>query len=178
MRSTAVVAALCVALVAACGGDSDTGGDGVASLDASTAAPTPTTIVTDEATEAALFEFAECMRGKGIEIPDPVIGSDGFPELSGPLDLESMDLDAAAAALRECQSFLEGVSLGFEIADQTAFFDVLVEFAACMREQGVEFSDPDLSAGLGPGVFPDLDLQDPDVLAAIAACRDLLEPQQ
>ena len=164
-------------LAAACGGGDDAAGDGVASLDSSTTVVAPTTVVTDEATEQALFLFAECMRGEGSDIPDPGIGPDGFPELSSPLDLEELDLDAAVDALQLCQSFLEGVSLGFELDDQTAFLDALVEFAACMRDQGVDLADPDVSGGIGPGVFPDLDLNDPEILAAISECQALLDQQ-
>jgi hypothetical protein len=46
-----------------------------------------------------------------------------------------------------------------------------------MRDQGVDLSDPDVSGGIGPGVFPDLDLEDPDILEAIAQCQSLLDQQ-
>jgi len=176
MRQALAILVLAV-LAAACGGGDDGDADrGVASLESSTTTVIATTTVpTDDATEEALFLFAECMRGEGVDIPDPVIGADGFPELSSPLDLEELDLDAAVDALQTCQSFLEGVSLGFELEDQTAFLDALVEFAACMRSQGIDLSDPDVSGGIGPGVFPDLDLDDPDILAAIAECQSLLD---
>jgi hypothetical protein len=176
---TIVVLGLVLAVLAvSCGNGGDSGDEGgVASLESSTTVVVATSLATDDATEEALFLFAECMRGEGIDIPDPVIGPDGFPELSSPLDFEELDLDAAVEALQTCQSFLEGVSLGFELDDQTAFLDALVEFAACMRDQGVDIDDPDISGGIGPGVFPDLDFEDPEILAAIAQCQTLLDQQ-
>jgi len=171
MRRAPLALALLV-LVAGCGGSS--GDDGVASLEEVTSTSTTQRGLSEAATEAALLDFAGCMRDAGIEIPDPVIGPDGFPELSGPLDLESLDLEAAVDALRSCQSHLEGVALGFEVEDQAAFLDTLVEFADCMRDQGLDFADPDLTQDFGPDMFADLDLADPDVVAALTTCRDLL----
>jgi len=74
-----------------------------------------------------------------------------------------------------------GVSLGFEDLDITAITDTLVEFAACMRDNGYDLPDPDFSiirptSGSIPnaGPFGDIDITDPDFLDAFAACDDLI----
>jgi hypothetical protein len=58
--------------------------------------------------------------------------------------------------------------------------EVMIEFARCMRENGVpEFPDPDPNAGLR--IFgPDskLDPNDPKVQAALESCKAILEDLQ
>lgn len=178
MRTTIVV--LVVAMfAAACGGGDD--GSGVASLD-----DTTTTIPgqgTEEQTdEEILLEFTQCMRTEGVELGDPIVDADGFATL----DFESfpdIDQDDAEAAFRVCGDILEGLAFGFDQLDTADFRDTLLEFAQCMRDQGVDFPDPDFSAlfqlpqdgeGGFTGPFGDLDPDDPDFQAGFEECSFIL----
>jgi hypothetical protein len=71
-----------------------------------------------------------------------------------------------------------------DLEDQRAAQDAALEFAQCMRDQGIDdFPDPDLST-TGPGdgdsddgrtgPFGDVDMDDPETQAAFEACQDLL----
>jgi hypothetical protein len=177
------IAVVAISLVAAaCGGGSDdAAGDGVASLErATTQAP----VATDPApgdTEQQLLAFAECMRAEGVDLPDPTVDADGNPQLVPPDDFELEDLDALQDAAEACEEYLEGVALGFEDLDLTSLTDTLVEFAACMRDNGYDLPDPDFSL-IAPdaeeipsgGPFGDVDFTDQDFLDALEVCQDLI----
>jgi len=172
-------------LVAACGG---TESDGVASLEV-----TDTTIALDPATNAAvsdedaLLEFSACIRENGIEdFEDPTMSADGVPEFS----LRSVEGDHTReemqAAFEACQDHLEGLAFGPGSIDLTEVEDTLVEFSACMRDNGYDMPDPDLSnfggggggggGGEGGGIFGgSLDPNDPDFISAMSECEEIFE---
>jgi len=176
-------------LASACGG-SDGDGDGVATLEAD---ETATTIVdsdqpdTDVDSEQAMLDFAACMRDNGVDIEDPTVDASGNLQFGGfrpgpGEDQAEFDRDAIGDAMEVCGESLEGVALGIggrgEV-DFTELQDTLVEYAACMRENGYDMDDPDFSgagpgSGGGGGAFGEIDPDDPDFVAAQEACQDLL----
>ena len=171
------IAALCAALtLAACGGSTDS--NGVASIDG-VSTTTAADAVFDE--EQQLLRFAACMRDQGIDLPDPSVDADGNVDLVPPADFDPADIEDLIAAAEACQEFLEGVALGFDDIDLTAITDTLVEFAACMRDNGYDLPDPDFSlidpdSGSVPtaGPFGNIDLEDDDFLAAFGVCQPLI----
>jgi len=89
------------------------------------------------------------------------------------------------AAFEECGDLLGGTAFGFNQVDRTELQDQLIELAACLRDQGLDVADPDLSqlgppadsAGGGPGagVGPfGIDFQDPEVQAALDTCAEFV----
>ncbi len=188
-------------MLAACGG-----GDAVAevaSLDADAAAegetPSAPSDVSDDPAdvEAAMMAFAACMRENGVDMDDPTVDADGNVQLSPPAG-EGGGQDGGArggpggggamgGAFETCGEYLEGISLGFDRGDPTEMQDTMVEFAACIRDNGIDMADPDFSAMGGPpeagdgdqppqggGLFGDVDMDDPDFQAAQDACSDIL----
>ncbi|MDE0496987.1 MAG: hypothetical protein OXH86_06515 [Acidimicrobiaceae bacterium] len=146
----------------------------------------------DLSDEERLLEFAQCMRDNGVDFPDPVVEADGTiafglrPGRGAGQDGEGLeaigrdpDLPAAQAA---CREIIEGLALGpgaqsFEDV-QIELMDRLLEFAQCMRDNGVDVPDPDPNA-FGPGSggggpFGGLDFDDADVGAAFEVCGDRL----
>ena len=143
--------------------------------------------------EERLLAFAECMRENGVDFPDPVVeadgtvifgfrpggGGDGLGRL-GEIGRDS-DLPAARQA---CGGMLEGLAFGPGQGgfDPIELQDTLLEFAQCMRDNGVDMGDPDLSR-FGPGggddeppggPFGEIDGDDPDVAAAFEVCQQQL----
>lgn len=187
-----MVALLAFGLIAAaCGGSGDSD-SGVATLDTDDTLAAPEEVIADGLddvdAEQAMLALASCLRAEGLDIDDPTVDSEGNVQFGGfrraaaddegnPPDRETMQ-----AAMETCQSELEGVSLGFGDRgfDQTETQDTLVAYAACMRENGYEMDDPDLSTfgepgeGGGGGPFGDIDRDDPDFIAASEACGDIL----
>ncbi|MDE0676842.1 MAG: hypothetical protein OXH42_05845 [Acidimicrobiaceae bacterium] len=147
----------------------------------------------DLSEEERLLEFAQCMRDNGVEFPDPVVEADGTVAFglrpgsgADAQDAEGLqaigrdpDLPAAQAA---CREIIEGLALGpggqnFDEL-QIEQMDRQLEFAQCMRDEGVDVSDPDPNA-FGPGSgggrpFGGLDFDDADVSAAFDVCGDRL----
>ena len=165
----------------------DAGSGSVGSVDESAASDAE-----DLTDEERLLEFAGCMRENGIDFPDPVVEADGTVTFGfrpggggGPGALQRLreigrdpDLPVAREA---CQHLLEGLAFGPGSGnfDLTEFQDTLLEFAQCMRDNGVDVGDPDLR-NFGPGAdddgapggpFGGIDFQDPDVAAAFATCQ-------
>ncbi|WP_419840238.1 hypothetical protein [Candidatus Poriferisodalis sp.] len=143
--------------------------------------------------EERLLEFAQCMRDNGVDFPDPVVEADGtivFGRRPGGAGggqdgqgVEAIgrdpDLPAARAA---CSDLIEGLALGpggrnFDEA-RVELMDRLLEFAQCMRDNGVDVGDPDPNAftpgGGGGRPFGGLDFDDSDVSAALEICGEQL----
>ena len=141
------------------------------------------TAATDEPTdEEQALAFAECMRDEGVDWPDPSTNADGSVDLLGGQTLAQVagsSPEATQAAADVCAPLIEGASFlpgggsgAFDAETQDAF----VEFAECLRDEGLEVSDPDFSAGGNPlvGLFgPGFDPNDPDNAAAIDACSGI-----
>jgi hypothetical protein len=184
MAHRAVIVIAAVLLVAACGSGGD--GGGVASLEGTAttiAAPDPEVDAAEA--EEALLAFTACLREQGIDIPDPQPDASGNLRLGTPggiLELaDSLDREQIEQARDACAVHLEGISQQFDRSDMTAVEDALLDYATCMRENGYELPDPDLSAFLadggtgrpdGPaGVFGGaLDADDPAFRAANDEC--------
>jgi len=180
-----------VAIIAAACGDSggDTTVDGVASLDSdSVALAADSDAVADDAApatdEEALLAFAQCMRDNGVDMADPTVDADGNlrlqrPDGGGPDGADDAELrETREAAFAVCGEYLEGVAQGFRDRDRTELEDSVIEFARCMRDNGVDMPDPDFTS-FGPGSggggpFGELDLDDPAFQAAQQACQDIL----
>lgn len=183
MRRLIILLGTLALVLAACGGSDD---GGVATLEDSPSDSGLQQTVEDAAgsadDEQALLAFAACMRDNGVEdFPDPVLNADGSVEFtgSGQDPFAGVDNDTAEAAVNACIGELEGVAFapGGADFDLNEIQDALVEFAACMRDNGIDFDDPDLSNAFGDGEvanpFGELDLSDPDVVAAIEECQDV-----
>jgi hypothetical protein len=218
-RITSTLAVLAVAgLLAACSSDGDAADDDVASVsgdDSNEQAQGD-----DQAdAEDELLDWVECMRDEGIDIPDPTRDENGNLVIEGPgirlgggdsegsTSSDDADGDEPAIDREEMDAAMEACgqppALGpsdISEEDRQAMEEDALEFAECMRDEGIEdFPDPDFS-NLGPGgepqrrsseddsgqgggdggpqvflgPFGEIDLDDPEVRAAFEACQDLL----
>ena len=127
-------------------GSDDTNGTGSAESD-------DTSDMTDE---ESLLAFAECMRDNGVDFPDPVVEADGTVTFGfrpggggegGLAALRDIGRNPNLPAARDaCSGLLEGLAFGpgqggFDLVELQ---DTLLEFAQCMRDNGVDMGDPDL----------------------------------
>ena len=182
-RTSLMLVAVVMLVAAACGG-SDEGAD-VASLSGD-GTPLELAEAADEEVdlEAALLEFTACMRENGVDLPDPEVDSEGNVALGVRQAAQAADIprDDMQAAFAECGDLLDGVAQLFERADITELEDQLLEFAQCMRDNGIDMPDPDLSftpgdgdgPGEGGGPFGDVDFEDPEFQAAFDLCGEPL----
>jgi hypothetical protein len=127
--------AVLAAVASGCGGGSSS------SSAATPATTTTSTTGTQTAADKALFTYAACMRGKGVNIPDPVRGANGryaFPRIPATVTSAAgvrAKARACAAKLPQ-QTFRRG---GAQSPAQRAAFE---KFSACMRENGVTLGEP------------------------------------
>lgn len=173
------ISVLALAVLTGC--STSTEPPGVASLsdnDAANAAAAPSTPAQDP--EAALLSFVECLRGKGLDVPDPEVDADGNLSFSprSVMRQGTVDPEELRAVMEACGGLPEGVGGGFSPEDRTQFQDTALKFAECMRGQGLDVPDPDFSAGApragGGGPFGgQLDRDDPKVAAALEVCQQI-----
>lgn len=190
MKRAALLLFPAAAMLAACGGDSD---------ESITAAPivveggSDTTIANgadggaevSASDEEAALEFAQCLRDEGIDVTDPEVGADGSIDLLsifGDVDPGSVSDDQQAAG-ELCADLLEGTNLLPGQDDLSANEAALLDFAQCLRDEGIDVTDPDVNAigggGVGAGgpqaAFGEaFDLADPDVEAAVVVCAPIM----
>ena len=157
------VAVLAVVLLAACGGG---GGDdgGVASLGGDGEEAATDTTLSEEEAEEALIDWAECMRGQGLDVPDPQLDEDGGVQImvgggrgAGGGDDEGTGAPPDRGAFEDAREVCgdpPNVGGEFSEEDREEMQENALAFAECMRDNGVEdFPDPDFSRD-GPGAGP------------------------
>ena len=148
----------------------------------------------DMTDEESLLAFAECMRDNGVDFPDPVVEADGTVTFGfrpggggggGLAVLREIGRNPNLPAARDaCSGLLEGLAFGpgqggFDLVELQ---DTLLEFAQCMRDNGVDMGDPDLRDFLPGGdddgqagrPFGGIDFSDPDLLTAFQTCQQLV----
>jgi hypothetical protein len=143
-------AAVLVALLGACGG----GAESPSSAETAGTEPTQSATSFDD----WQLSFADCMRGEGIDMPDPDSG--------GGLGLDNGgDPNAFAAAAQKCRDEL-GDPPAADGPDTTTDEQMLADqlkTAKCLREEGYDVADPEPGEGLNvPADVP------PDVLETCA----------
>jgi hypothetical protein len=163
-------------LAAACGGGDDAADNGVTSLGDDVTSTT--TAGTEPSGEEQLLDYDECLRGEGLDVPDPQVDQNGNLVLPiGPGQQGAVDANDLEEASDVCGEVPRDAVPGMEHEDDSDFEDALLEFAECMRGEGIDLPDPDTSAGPGTGGGPfgeELDMDDPDVAAAYERCRPIL----
>ncbi len=184
-----------VLVAGACGG-SASASEGIATIQTDAADPagadTKEDVAEDVDPEQAMMALAACLREQGLDIDDPTVDADGNVQFGafrggGEAGDPPADRDTISAAKDACHEQLGDVVLGFggRDFDPTEMQDMLVEYAACMRDNGYDMDDPDFSSfGPGSGDNPDeggkagpfgqIDRDDPDFIAANEACGELL----
>jgi hypothetical protein len=167
--SALALAALVVVLAGACSKSS--GGPDVASVGtpAGTGA-TPSASASADRTDQ-LRAFAQCMRDQGVDVKDPQAGA-GIGGLAGMGDGIDANDPKVQAAFTACQSKLPNGGQPPKLNPQQVA--LYLQFAACMRDNGVDLPDPSADGSLQFTAGGAAVLQDPGFQKALTACRDKL----
>jgi hypothetical protein len=139
-------------------------------------AQTETTPAAEDPQDAALA-YSQCIRENGVpEFPDPDSEGRILLRRRGSIDPDSAVWREAIDACRHLAPAGWGeanVSPGDE--------EVMLEFARCMRENGVpDYPDPDPNSGNRIMFGPEsgIDPNDPKVQAALESCKAILQDLQ
>lgn len=102
--------------------------------------------------EQAILDFVGCLRDNGLDIPDPQFGPEG-PRFADPAIMASLDFRSREFldALEACQDLLAALQPEIDPEQQAEQNEQLLGFAQCMRDEGVDFPDPDPVRGLTIG---------------------------
>ena len=185
--------ALIVAMVLAACGESSTGGEtgGLATLEETSVTTAPEAVeLTDE---EAVLAFADCMRENGLpDFQDPIVNPDGSIEFQGGGGDGTGQRGELPAALDACEPLLGVITFtggrGGDF-DPIELEDDLLLLAQCLRDNGLEEYDPDISEGFGgnrdqagaeegaprgPGALfgESIDLQDPATQEIFEQCAE------
>ena len=149
--------------------------------------PEPTEVESEAAEtdpEQALLKFAQCMRENGLpDFVDPTVDATGAVQWRQMFANSGIDpaSDDFQQGLDVCRHHFEGLAFGGDGGgfNLTEVQDTLLGFAQCLRTEGIEVDDPELSrlvtgTGDNPGtrLFGEaFDPTDPDVQDAVEACR-------
>jgi hypothetical protein len=161
-----VVVGLLLAVAAACRSGEEA--PGVASAGGVPVAGVPSPgAATDR--DAALRDFAQCMRDNGVDLPDPQPGGRTGGAYGTLLRDNSPLVREAFAA---CRSRLPNGGEPPRLDPEK--METYRAFAGCMRDNGVPMPDPAPDGSLQGALIGTIDPNDPVLQAAVAACRDLL----
>ena len=162
MMARAGAALVGVAALAGCGPSGDSG---IAHL-ADVATPTPSSSTSTKTAEEQALAFAQCMRDKGVDFPDPTVDANGNPSFRGAFDRsQSGGFNPGDTSFRDaldaCRGLMSGFSFGGGVRggafDSTAIQDAMLAYTECLRDQGLDVGDitfggPGLrGGGTGPG---------------------------
>jgi hypothetical protein len=136
---------------------SDKSSVGVARVDASQEIEMPATRSSEpELTDEEIAtKFTQCMRDHGLNVPDPTLNADGTVDLSGMRqsafnDPKTAQLGASARRelFQECVPLLQGATFAQTPSqeDTIELQDDLLKLSQCLRENGFDVADPDLSS--------------------------------
>ena len=131
--------------------------------------------------EEIATDFTECMRDEGFELPDPELNADGSVNVEAIRDnlIADPNFDFQSRktqqSLQKCVPLLEGATFVQQPSEEelVEFQDNLLQFAGCLREEGLDVPDPDFNDGTN-GVrtmLAEVDLTDSKVQAIIAKCQ-------
>ena len=113
------------------------------------------------------------MRENGVpEFPDPELNGDGGMMMKLP---NGIDQEAMEKASEACEEFRPKGGGNFSEEDRAEMEETMLEYADCMRENGVpDFPDPDFSEGGARLGGKGIDPEDPAFEKANKACEEVL----
>lgn len=172
MRVTVTTALLALALTA-CGDGGER--DGVATLASGGPSASASASV---GIEDAFREYAKCMRANGVDLPDPDEDGGGLVMAPSAAPREVQEADA------KCGPILKNAVRDNPKLNDPAMADRALEFARCMRANGIDMPDPGTDGSIKkpvdghPGtVTLPFDPEDPKFREAQQACSHLFGPK-
>ena len=115
------------------------------------------------------MRLQECLREQGIDLPEGGPGGGG-----GDGEPPDIDRDELQQAMEACDEFRDDAFGDITEEDRQEMQDAFAKFAQCMRDEGIDVPDFEPGGGGLPGGGNQLDMDDPDVQAAIEQCQDEL----
>ena len=182
LRLLAAIVVLPLAFAACSAGGGSGAGNGVASLSSPGAAAASASPGASTNPEDAMLEFAQCMRDNGVDMPDPQSGGRGLTIVGGANGIDPGS-DTFQKAQEACQRYLDSAGFGGQRQLTQEQLDQQVEFAQCMRDNGIDMPDPAAdgsvsirvrgqagAGGAGPG---GIDPGSEEFQKAVDACQDV-----
>jgi hypothetical protein len=124
----------------------------------------------------AELRFARCMRDEGIDMPDPSPDGDQDVKIGGDSGISPEEFERAS---RACERYRRSSTRQPTEEEQQEFREMALAHSRCMREHGIDMSDPvftehgarvELRGGSGKP-----NDEDPKFKAAEEACKQFMK---
>jgi hypothetical protein len=115
--------------------------------------------------EVQALAFAECMRGNGVDMPDPAPGREGLRGALHGIE-DNYDQETIEQAVTACRDLLP--QRAHEGGHDQQREEVELALAECLREQGLDVPDNLFEGG---GLH---NVEDEELRAAMEECRDVV----
>jgi len=127
--------------------------------------------------------FADCLRKRGFDVPDPELNADGtinvmrLRQSLGANSNWNTRNQETRQAREDCLPILSNVSFAREGSqeDEIALQDNLLKFSECLREEGLDANDPDFSSGVRAAfqsVLQNIDGNSEKIREIVLSCRE------
>jgi hypothetical protein len=134
--------------------------------------------------EEITTNFAACLREHGFTVPDPELNRDGTVNLSAMREslIQNPKFNRQNAeirqVMRDCLPLLQEATFVQERSseDEIELQDNLLEFAQCLRDNGIKVPDPDFSNGVRASMgslFQGINMNSANSQEGLAECREL-----
>ena len=123
--------------------------------------------------EDSMLAYAACMRENGVETDDPQFDING-DLISKPTYDKGKEGETFQAASEACGDLLLALKPALDPALQAEQTENALRFAACMRDQGLDWPDPAPDGSKFAGSEVKVDKGSPEFAAAFEACGDEL----
>lgn len=131
--------------ISACGSSSSSSSTAVAG----------TSVASSNARYEARLNLAKCLRGKGLNVPDPSPGGGTAGGGAGGIfrQLAGIPRTQLQSAMQACQQYVKQAfpAANLSPAQQEQFRQAFVKYATCMRTYGVNIPDPGSTGSGTPG---------------------------
>ena len=123
--------------------------------------------------EDSMLAYAACMRENGVETDDPQFDINGDLISKPTFDKGKVD-EVFQAASEVCGDLLLALKPALDPALQAEQTENALRFAACMRDQGLDWPDPASDGSKFTGSEIKVDKGSPEFAAAFEVCGDEL----
>jgi hypothetical protein len=134
----------------------------------------------DAAYEEWSIDFTACMKGEGVDMSMTFASAggevsngeaSGDVEMAEPVDPGEVDLEAMEAAHEKCIDEVGEPPVPPGAPDADEMNEAMLAFAACMREAGYDYPDPEISSDGGVVAMQAMPADDIDP-AVMEACNE------
>jgi hypothetical protein len=132
--------------------------------------------------EEITTRFTSCMRNHGFDTPDPELNADGtinWAPIKQSISQDPKFKGKDSQTLDDCLPLLEEATFSQDRPreNEIEIQDNLLQFAQCLRDNGIDVPDPDFSNGTRAAMKPiiqDIEIKSSKIQKSLDSCNSLV----